>query len=355
MTGRGVDQILPHPGSPDLREHVVRDAREYVELAESANGAVPRRAGFAWPWGDLLAVLDEVRPDVRLVNLETAVTARGRHVPGKAVHYRMHPNNVPCLTAASLDICALANNHLLDFGPEGLADTVNCLDRAGIRPVGAGRDADQAWQPARWELAGGGRLLVWSAGAESSGVPAEWAAAPNRAGVAHLDGLDDDRADALMARVRAEARPGDLIVLSVHWGSNWGYDVPAEQIRFARRLVEAGVHVVHGHSSHHPRPIEVYRDRLILYGCGDLVDDYEGISGYESYRPELRLGYLPTFDREAGVLRDLQLVPLRMRRMRLERAAAQDAEWLAGMLSRTCRAVGCAVRPGAGVLRLSWG
>jgi poly-gamma-glutamate capsule biosynthesis protein CapA/YwtB (metallophosphatase superfamily) len=355
MTGRGVDQILPHPGSPDLREQAVRDAREYVELAESANGAVPRPAGFAWPWGDLLTVLDDVAPDVRLVNLETAVTARGRHAPGKAVHYRMHPNNVPCLTAASLDICALANNHVLDFGPQGLTDTVDFLDRAGIRPVGAGQDPDQAWQPARLELTGGGRLLVWSVGAASSGVPPDWAAGPDHPGVAYLDGLDDDRADALAAGMRADVRPGDLVVVSVHWGSNWGYDVPAEQVRFAHRLVDAGVHVVHGHSSHHPRPIEVYRDRLILYGSGDLVDDYEGISGYEAYRPELRLGYLPTLDRETGSLRDLDMVPLHMRRMRLERAASQDAEWLAGTLSRTCRAAGCAVRPAAGVLRLSWG
>jgi poly-gamma-glutamate capsule biosynthesis protein CapA/YwtB (metallophosphatase superfamily) len=355
MTGRGVDQILPRPGSPTLRERSVRDARDYVALAESTNGAIPWPADFGWPWGDLLTALDEFAPDVRLVNLETAITARGDFAPGKAVHYRMHPDNVPCLTAARLDICALANNHLLDFGPEGLADTVECLDRAGISPVGAGTGTVQAWQPARRALAGGGRLLVWSAGAACSGVPPGWAAVPDRPGVAYLDRLADDEADVLVGRIREQVQPGDLVMLSVHWGSNWGHEVPAEHVRFAHRLVDAGVHLVHGHSSHHARPVEVYRNRLILYGCGDLLDDYEGISGYEAYRPELRLGYLPTLDRDSGALLDLRMVPLRTRRMRLERAAPADAEWLAGVLSGTSHPFGSVVRLAGGILQLSWG
>ena len=83
-------------------------------------------------------------------------------------------------------------------------------------------------------------------------------------------------------------RPDDLIIVSVHWGSNWGYDVPEEQRRFAHALIDkAGVSVVHGHSSHHPKAIEVYRDRLILYGCGDFLNDYEGIKGYEELKLSL--------------------------------------------------------------------
>src|SRR5262249_53430347 len=74
MLGRGVDQVLPHPGDPQLRETYARDARAYVRLAERANGRIPRPARFCWPWGDALAVLDEVAPDARVINLETAVT-----------------------------------------------------------------------------------------------------------------------------------------------------------------------------------------------------------------------------------------------------------------------------------------
>ncbi len=74
MLGRGVDQILPNPGDPELRESYVRDARTYVALAEEANGPIPRPVGWAWPWGAALALLEQRRPDVRVVNLETSVT-----------------------------------------------------------------------------------------------------------------------------------------------------------------------------------------------------------------------------------------------------------------------------------------
>ncbi len=332
MTGRGVDQILPHPGPPALREPAVTDARRYVELAESANGPVPRPAPPQWPWGETLRLLDALRPDVRIVNLETSVTGRGEYAPGKDIHYRMHPANRACLTAARLDVCALANNHVLDFGPTGLTDTLDTLHTAGIRTAGAGRDADEAWRPVVVPLPDGHRLLVWSVGAPSSGVYPQWAAADGRPGVAYLPDVSAASAAALADRIAGEAGPGDLLVVSVHWGSNWGYEVPEDHVRFAHTLIDAGVHLVHGHSSHHPRPIERYRGRLVLYGCGDLIDDYEGIGGQESYRPELRLLHLPTLDVGSGELCRLRLVPVRMRRMRLEPAAPGEARWLAELL-----------------------
>ncbi|MGW9194023.1 CapA family protein [Micromonospora chersina] len=347
MTGRGVDQILPHPGSPALREEAVTDARRYVALAEAVAGPVPRPAPPEWPWGDALRMLDAERPDVRIVNLETAVTGRGEHVPGKGIHYRMQPGNVPCLTAARLDVCALGNNHVLDFGPTGLADTLDTLRAAGIRTAGAGRDAEEAWRPATVPLAGGRRLLVWSVGAVSSGVFPQWAAGDGRPGVAYLPEVSAATAGALAERIAGTARPADLVVVSVHWGSNWGHEVPDEHVEFAHALVDAGVHVVHGHSSHHPRPIERYRDRLILYGCGDLIDDYEGIGGQEAYRPELRLLHLPTLDAATGELRRLRLVPVRMRRMRLQPATPAEAGWLADLLDTLGRPSGTRFARGA--------
>jgi poly-gamma-glutamate synthesis protein (capsule biosynthesis protein) len=123
-------------------------------------------------------------------------------------------------------------------------------------------------------------------------------------------------------------------VASIHWGTNWGYEVPPAHVRFARRLVDGGVDVVHGHSSHHPRPIEVYRNRLILYGCGDFINDYEGILGHEEYRPDLTLMYFPTFDAVSGELRDLRMTPMQLRKLRLNRAAPEDARWLRDRLAR---------------------
>ena len=99
---------------------------------------------------------------------------------------------------------------------------------------------------------------------------------------------------------RAVKRAGDVIVASIHWGSNWGYGFRERSALRARLIDAAAVDVVHGHSSHHPKAIEVYRDRLILYGCGDFLNDYEGIRGYEAFRADLALMYFPTFDPRPG-------------------------------------------------------
>src|SRR5919198_6570967 len=94
MLGRGVDQVLPHPGDPRLREEYVTDARRYLELAEAANGPIPRPVDAGWPWGDAIPALDEAAPDIRILNLETSITRSDDFAPGKAVHYRMSPGNV---------------------------------------------------------------------------------------------------------------------------------------------------------------------------------------------------------------------------------------------------------------------
>lgn len=339
MTGRGVDQILAHPGSPVLREERVEDARTYVDLAERANGPIPAPVAGSWPWGELL---DDLPDAWRVMNLETSVTRSEDWAPGKAVHYRMNPDNLDALRVAGVDVWTLANNHLLDFGVGGLEETLDALHAAGLRAAGAGRDAAEAWRPAVVE-SDAGRLLVWSVAHRSSGVPSTWAATRDRAGVALLPSLDEAVADDLAARVHEHRRPGDLVVVSVHWGSNWGYGVPPEQRRFAHRLLDAGVQVVHGHSSHHPRPAELYRGGLVLYGCGDLVNDYEGIGGYERYRDDLRLVYYARFAPDARGLVDLRALPLRARRMRLEHAGPRDARWLARTLSAHRGAAGTTV------------
>ena len=120
MTGRGIDQILSHPSSPALYEPYVTDARDYVRLAEMVHGAMPRRVSPAHVWGDALDLLRQHGPDVRIVNLETAITTSGDYWKDKGINYRMHPENVSVLLAAGIDIVALANNHVLDWGYGGL-------------------------------------------------------------------------------------------------------------------------------------------------------------------------------------------------------------------------------------------
>jgi len=355
MLGRGIDQILPNPGDPRLQETYVRDARHYVELAEQVNGAIPRPVDYSWPWGDALEVLAEQAPDVRVVNLETSITRGGVFTPGKAVHYRMSPDNMACLAAVRPDVCVLANNHLLDFGRHGLAETLEALSKAGLRSAGAGPDAVAAERPAVVPDGIDGRVLVFSYAMPSSGAPLPWAATPEQPGIALVRGPSPAEADRILTHVRASTRPGDRIVVSVHWGSNWGYRVSRRDVQFARRLVDGGVDVVHGHSSHHPRPIEVYRGKLILYGCGDFIDDYEGITGYEEFRDDLRLMYFVSVEPDTGAMLSLRMVPLQARQLRLHRASSEDTAWLQATLTRISNRFDTRIVPAAdGNLHLAW-
>jgi len=335
MTGRGIDQVLPHPGDPRIHEPYAESARAYVDLAERAHGPIQKPVDFAYIWGDALEELERVRPDVRIINLEASVTTSDDYWKGKGIHYRMNPQNVPCLTAAQVDCCSLANNHVLDWGYAGLTETLETLGQAHIHTAGAGQDLQEAEAPAVIQVEGRGRVLVFSYGLPTSGIPVSWGASEGRPGVSLLEDLSHQAVRRVKQSVEAVERPGDIVVVSIHWGSNWGYDIPPEQVAFAHELIDdAGVDVVHGHSSHHVKGIEVYKDRPVLYGCGDFLNDYEGISGYESFRGDLALMYFVGMDPSTGELVHLQMTPMQTKHLRAIRASRADALWLRDALNR---------------------
>jgi poly-gamma-glutamate synthesis protein (capsule biosynthesis protein) len=354
MTGRGIDQILAHPGDPTLHEPFVRDARVYVELAQKAHGPFARPVDDAYVWGDALEELP--RADVRIANLETSVTTSSEFWPGKEVHYRMNPQNIGCLVAAKVDCWALANNHIVDWGRAGLSETLQTLQAAGVKHTGAGMNRPQAAAPATLEVPGKGRVVVFSFGSVTSGIPYAWAATEHRAGVNLLAEMSNDEVRRIEQDVTKAKRPGDIVIASIHWGPNWGYEVSEARRKFAHRLIDsAGVDLIHGHSSHHVLGIEVYRGHLILYGCGDFLNDYEGISGYEEYRGDLGLIYSAGIDPSSGELRRLRIVSTQVRRMRVGRADAEGTGWLRETLSRESQKYGVDVEgTECGALELKW-
>lgn len=343
MTGRGVDQILSHPCDPELFESYVKSAADYVALAEEVNGPVSKPVDFAYVWGDALAELDRRRPDVRLINLETAVTTSADAQP-KGINYRMSPENVPVITAARVDCCVLANNHVLDWGEKGLLETLRTLEDARVASAGADRTFREAAAPAILPVPGG-RVILLAFGSPTGGVPPAWAATQDRPGINILPELNARAVETVAAEVRAIKTPSDIVVASLHWGGNWGYEISCDHRAFAHGLIdEAGVDVVWGHSSHHPKAIEVHNGKLILFGCGDFLDDYEGIRGYEEFRDDLVLMYFLNLRMSDGVLQRLTMVPLQIRNFRLNRASRDDAEWLRDVLSREGKNAGTSVR-----------
>jgi poly-gamma-glutamate capsule biosynthesis protein CapA/YwtB (metallophosphatase superfamily) len=356
MTGRGIDQILPNPGDPTLHEPCTKSSLEYVKLAEQANGPIGWPVDFSYIWGDALEVFQREKPQAKIINLETAITRNDVHWRGKDIHYKMSPENVGCLTSAGIDCCILANNHMLDWGIPGLLESLTTLDQARIKHAGAGLNLREAQQPATLPIREASRVIVFSLGSTTSGIPTAWSAEEDRPGLYVIETQGNDSIRALARQIDDVKQSGDIVIASIHWGGNWGYKIPSNQKEFAHRLVdEARVDIVHGHSSHHVKAIEVYNERLILYGCGDFFNDYEGISGYEDFRGDLALMYFAELNPATGELLALRMIPTQVRRFRVKLACKTDSQWLEALLNREGKRFCTGVTLGAeNALNLCW-
>jgi len=336
MLGRGIDQILSHPSNLRLHESYITDAREYVYLAENKNGEIAYPVSSDYIWGDALQIWNKLKPTIKIINLETAITQYDNYYSQKEIHYRMHPQNIGVLTSAEINMCALANNHVLDWGDEGLKETLLTLKNAGIQFAGAGETIQQAMSPAIVELTTHNRILLFSAGFAFSGVPSDWQASTKKPGVYYFSDMNDDAIAAIAENIKQYAKTGDLIIFSIHWGSNWGYEIPKSFRYFAHALIDiAKVDVIFGHSSHHPRPIEMYREKPILYGCGDFINDDEGIEGHETYRGDLTFMYFLDFNKTTLQLEKIKLIPMQIKKMRLNLANQEDCQWMLQTLNQT--------------------
>ncbi|MHC4139840.1 MAG: CapA family protein [Planctomycetota bacterium] len=344
MVGRGIDQVLSHPSDPVLYEPYMENAEGYVELAEKKNGPIPYPVSSSYIWGDALNELERVEPDLRLINLETSITKSNDYWRDKGIHYRMHPENIGCITAAEIDYCSLANNHVLDWGYSGLKETLETLQKVNVKSAGAGHNLKEAETPAVMDVDGKGRVIVFSYGMVTSGISPVWAALKERPGVNLLKNLSRKTMQRIKESVREIKQQGDIIVVSIHWGDNWGYEIHSEQREFAHELIdEMDVDIIHGHSSHHVKGIEVYKDKLIIYGCGDFLNDYEGIGSYENYRADLTLMYFADVEPSTGKLIRLQMTPTQIKNFKVNRASRSDALWLRDTLNREGKQFGTQV------------
>lgn len=230
-------------------------------------------------WGDVLPHLAQA--DLRIVNLECALTTHLKPWTRteKMFHFRADPDAVRVLQAASIDACALANNHILDYEERGLRDTLRILNVTGIRHAGAGTNAAEAAAPAMLEA-----MLVEEAGKSPCRVALlsftdnepDFAAGAEHPGTNYLEvSLQQET----LARIengiaQARAQGADLVVVSNHWGANFVERPSAEFRSFARRVIELGADIYHGHSAHICQGIEIYRGKPILYDTGNFIDDY---------------------------------------------------------------------------------
>lgn len=221
-------------------------------------------------WGDTLPLLKSL--DSVVCNLECAMSDRGEpwSSPPKEFYFRSDTRNIGALSAAGFRAVSIANNHTIDYGYNALSDTLHVLDKAGIRHAGAGLSFKEASSLASIGLKDLeiGLLAI-------TDNQQEWESDVNQPGVYFVPiDLSDARAKRLLESVEEAKEKSDILVVSAHWGGNWGYKPPKEHVEFAHALVDAGADIIFGHSCHVFRGVEVYRERPIIYSAGDFVDDY---------------------------------------------------------------------------------
>lgn len=277
--------------------------------------------------------------DAFVLNLECCISERGSPWPdpAKRFFFRAPPSAIRVLEDLGVSCVTLANNHALDFGEEALLDTVRTLDEAGIRHVGAGRDLDEARAPATLDT-GGLRVAVLGA----TDHPADYAAGPDRPGVAFAD-MREGVPEWLTRSIRAV--DADVVLVTPHWGPN----MTAEPLPFvragARALIDAGATLIAGHSAHLFHGVQ----EGILYDLGDFLDDY---AVDPALRNDLSLLFLVTVA-ASGPVR-LEAVPLRLDYGFTRLAEAEDAAWIARRFRDACRRLGTDARSEQDRLIVSW-
>lgn len=238
-------------------------------LGRLVNSLLERRKP-EYPWGDTLPIIKGA--DARFCNLECVISDHGEpwsQTP-KYFHFRTGTKNVRALKAAGIDAVSIANNHVLDFEYEAAFEMLNVLDRENIRRAGVGHDYAEASVPAFIKV--GDMAVAFIAFTDNE--PA-WAAYGSHPGVffVPIDGKDI-RAQKLFELIKETKTKADIVIVSVHWGPNWGYRPAPEHVPFAHALIDSGADIIFGHSCHVFQGLEIYGGRPIIYSAGDFIDDY---------------------------------------------------------------------------------
>jgi len=284
-------------------------------------------------WSDVLPLL--LKADRRLINLECVISSRGREwqPDSKAFHFRAYPRAIDFLRAAKIDCVTLANNHVLDYGTDALAECLALLDRAGIKRTGAGASLAEALTPAILDLPQG-RLGVVSL---TDNEP-EWEAGEKQPGIHYIasdaKGLVEPHRSRLAQVLKQVSRQADLVIVSAHVGPNWGPPSAAMQM-LAHQIIDFGADLYWGHSNHTPQGIELYKGKAILYSSGDFIDDY---AVDEAERNDLSFLFILELDR--GRIARIVLHPVRIEDLYVRLAKDQEVTFLQRTMQVKCKAFG---------------
>lgn len=254
-TGSGATPTTPPPAEPG---QLVLTFAGDVHFAERTTALLDDPASA---FGPVTGVFAE--SDLTIVNLETAVTTRGTAEP-KQYLFKAPPSAYQAVRAAGVDAVSLGNNHVLDYGRVGLADSVTHAAAAGVPVFGAGATAAQAWAP--WLVEVNRTKLAFIGISQVHELESSWVATDARAGVAHA--RDAERS---AQAVRDAAQQADFVVVYMHWGRE-GRDCPTAEMRtFAQLLADAGADLIVGTHAHLLLGDGWLGDTFVAYGLGNFL------------------------------------------------------------------------------------
>jgi len=220
---------------------------------------------------DPSAVMAGVAPilggaDLAVVNLETAITTRGTKPPSKQYAFRAPPSAFDALRAGGVDVASMANNHGMDYGRQGLEDSLDAAAAEGLPVVGIGRNADEAYRPFLREVKGQRIAVLGATQVLDDDLRAAWTATDSQPGLASAKEVDR-----LTAAVRAARAQADTVVVFLHWGTE-GQTCPNQaQPVLARALAEAGADVIVGGHAHRLQGAGRLGSAFVAYGLGNFV------------------------------------------------------------------------------------
>lgn len=282
-----------------------------IMLGRLVNQVITQKKDYNYPWGDVLPLLKD--HDLNLINLETTLTDSTQTVP-KVFNFKATPDKVACLTGANIHVVTIANNHILDFSVSGLLETLDVLDKAAIARVGAGRTLEEARKPIILSRRGVRVGIIGMTDNEPSWLARDELPGTNYISVGDLKSLE--------AQILAARKDSDILILSIHWGPNMRERPTKGFQEFARKAIDLGVDIFHGHSAHIFQGLEIYKNKLILYDTGDFVDDYYVTPALRNDR-----SFLFRVTVRGKQLKDVTLFPVLISESQVNLAKGEDFRW----------------------------
>ncbi|MEO0602865.1 MAG: CapA family protein, partial [Myxococcota bacterium] len=315
--GRGLNEALYDPD---------RRARIFAEVAGTLRGA-----------------------DLALVNAEGVIAGGGRFYDkgeSRPYAYRAHPVAMDVLADAGIDLLAVGNNHVNDYGPFAMREMLDRARIAGLDYVGGGHHRRDARRPVFRQV---GDTVVAFVGADLTFTQMH-AAGKEHAGTLWLPGLDPKRHDAVMETLgrllKRARRHADLVFFTPHWGLNW-QDEPSEATRtLARRIIDAGYDGILGHSAHRLQGVELIDGKPVVYDAGNFVNDY-------GPPPRDRHSAVFVLDFNRAGVTSVRVEPAILRRAQTVRAEGRDLTAVLDRMTRLSEALGTPVIREDGTLRIA--